>query len=398
MNMARREDVLEETLERIREGASLEEAAARHPELAPLLHVARLLEGTRPPAPSLRAELASRTAFLRRAAELRASRRPWIWRLFGWLRYAPAGGLIAALLLIAGTLHAMAQPSLPGDPLYGLKRIEEQIWLALTLDPVERQLVEETLAARRWEEYRALAQRRGAGAVTWEGTVEAIEGSTWRIGGVPVEILPGTEIIGPVAPGRPARVTAFLGPEGQLVAARIQAASETPTPTATPIPTPTETPPPPPTRTPRATPAPSPSAPPAPMETPPPATATAVPAPTGTPTPSPEKTREPTETPRPTRTPEIEDEEEVEWEGVLQAISGSVWVIGGRAVQVTGETEIRGDPQIGDWVEVRARRQPDGTLVAVRIRREEPPEGRNGPRADPPRWAGDPLRRAWGEI
>ncbi len=387
MNMARREDVLEETLERIGKGTSLEEAAAAHPELAPLLYVARLLEETRPPAPSLRAELASQTAFLRRAAELRASRRPWIWRLSGWLRYAPAGGLIAALLLIAGTLHAMAQSSLPGDPLYGLKRMEEQIWLALTLDPVEQRLVEEALAARRWAEYRALAQRRGAGTVTWEGRIESIEGSTWRIGGIPVAILPGTEIIGPVAPGQPARVAAFLGPGGQLVAARIQAAPETPTPA------PTETPPPSPTRVPRATPAPSPSAPPAPMETPPPATATVAPTPTGTPIPSPEKTREPPETPRPTRMPEEEDEEEVQWDGVLQAISGSVWVIGGRTVQVPGETEIRGDPGIGDWVEVRARRQPDGTLVAVRIRREESPEGRNGRRADPSHWTWRRIER-----
>ncbi len=396
--MARPEDMLEEMLERIREGASLEEVAARHPELAPLLRAARILEGTRPPAPSLRAELASQTAFLRRAEALRAARRPWIRMLSGWLRYAPAGALIAALLLIAGTLHAFAQPSLPGDPLYGLKRIEEQIWLALTLDPVERQLVEETLAARRWEEYRALAQRRGAGAVTWEGPIEAIEGSTWRIGGVPVEIFPETEIVGSVALGQPATVTAFLGPEGQLIAARIQGAPETPTPAATPTPVPTETSPPPLTRTPRATPAPSPSAPLAPRETPPAATATALPAPTATPTPSPEKTRKPTETPQPTRTPEQEEEEEeeVEWKGVLQAISGSVWVIDGRAVQITGETEIRENPQIGDWVEVRARRQPDGTLVAVRIRREKPPEGMDEPRPDSPRWARDPMHRAWG--
>ncbi len=374
--MAKREDVLEEALQLIRTGVPLEEVLARYPDLAPVLRMARILEAARPPAPSLRAELASRTAFLQRAEALRSSRRPWAAMLFGWLRYAPAGAVIASLVLIAGILHVLAQRSLPGDPLYGLKRMEEQVWLALTLDPVERRLVEETLTARRWEEYRALAQRRGSGTVTWEGRIEAIEGTTWRIGGVPVEIFPETEILGPVALDQRASVTAFLGPEGQFIAARIRAILETPTPTVEPTRTPMETVTVPPTRTPRPTPVPSPTVPPPlPTATPVPAV-TPLPPATATPTPAPERTREPTQTPRPTRTPEDhededhEDRETIEWKGILQAISGSTWIIDGRAVQVTESTEIRGNPRIGDWVEVRARRQPDGTLVAERIGRE----------------------------
>ena len=61
----------------------------------------------------------------------------------------------------------------------------------------------------------------------------------------------------------------------------------------------------------------------------------------------------------------------MEWTGVLQAIAGSTWIVDGRAVQVTAETEIRGDPRIGDRVEVKARRLPDGTLIAKRIQRED---------------------------
>lgn len=370
--MAKREDVLEEALQLIRTGVPLEEVLARYPDLAPVLRMARILEAARPPAPSLRAELASRTAFLQRAEALRSSRRPWTAMLFGWLRYAPAGAVIASLILIAGMLHVLAQRSLPGDPLYGLKRMEEQVWLALTLDPVERRLVEETLTARRWEEYRALAQRRGSGTVTWEGQIEAIEGTTWRIGGVPVEIFPETEILGPVALDQRASVTAFLGPEGQFIAARIRAILETPTPTVEPTRTPMETVTVPPTRTPRPTPVPSPTVPPPlPTATPVPAV-TPLPPATATPTPAPERTWEPTQTPRPTRTPEDhEDRETIEWKGILQAISGSTWIIDGRAVQVTESTEIRGNLRIGDRVEVRARRQPDGTLVAERIERED---------------------------
>ncbi len=368
--MAKREDELEEALRLLRTGLPLEEVLARYPNLAPVLRAARILEATRPPAPSLRAELVSRAAFLQRAEALRASRRSWRAVLFGWLRYAPAGAMIASLLLMAGVLHALAQRSLPGDPLYGLKRMEEQVWLTLTLDPVERRLVEETMAARRWEEYRALAQRRGSGTVTWEGRIEAIEGTIWRIGGVPVEIFPETEIKGPAALDQQATVTAFLGPEGQLIAARIEVAMETPTPTVEPSRTPLETPgaSPTPTRTPW--PVPSQTAPPPPTATPVPAASPLPPA-TATPTPSPVKTREPTRTPQPTSTPEDHIEDHIEWEGILQAISGSTWIIDGRTVQVTSDTEIRGNPQIGDRVKVRAERRPDGVLIAERIERED---------------------------
>jgi hypothetical protein len=372
--MAQREEELEEALRLLREGAPLEAVAARYPELAPALRAAYLLERARPPGPSLRAELASRAAFLRRAEELRAARRPWAGILFGWLRYARAGAVLAGILLIAGMLHLLAQQSLPGDPLYGLKRAEEQVWLALTLDPVERRLVEETLAARRWEEYRALAQRRGSGTVTWEGRIEGIEGTTWRIGGIPVEVFPETEIVGPVALDQRAMVTAFLGPEGRWIALRIQAIPEAPTwtpePTRTPekiqeTSTPTSTP----TRTRPPTRTPGPTATPVPAPAP-----TAIPSPTAPETSTP--TPRPTETPRPTPTPEDHDEDHdkgdtVEWKGILQAIAGSTWVIDGRAVQVTSDTRIRGSPRVGDRVEVKARRQPDGTLVALEIERKD---------------------------
>jgi hypothetical protein len=47
-----------------------------------------------------------------------------------------------------------------------------------------------------------------------------------------------------------------------------------------------------------------------------------------------------------------------------------VWTVDGQAVIVTAETEIRDNPQIGDRVEVRALRQPDGTLIATRIEKD----------------------------
>lgn len=68
----------------------------------------------------------------------------------------------------------------------------------------------------------------------------------------------------------------------------------------------------------------------------------------------------PTETPRP---------EDVTIQGTLESTGGS-WVVAGQSFQVNGGTEIRGDPQIGSTVEVRALRYWDGTAIAYRIEKK----------------------------
>jgi hypothetical protein len=60
--------------------------------------------------------------------------------------------------------------------------------------------------------------------------------------------------------------------------------------------------------------------------------------------------------------------EEQEWDGTLEAVNGGTWVIGGQAVAVNGQTEIRDNPQVGDNVRVRAVLTAEG-WVAVRIER-----------------------------
>ena len=58
---------------------------------------------------------------------------------------------------------------------------------------------------------------------------------------------------------------------------------------------------------------------------------------------------------------------DLEFVGVVSAINGSVWTIGGRAVTVDAQTEIQGAPQVNDTVKVEARLMSDGALVAREI-------------------------------
>ena len=60
----------------------------------------------------------------------------------------------------------------------------------------------------------------------------------------------------------------------------------------------------------------------------------------------------------------------VEWSGPLESFDANMWMVAGRAVQLTVNTSIEGVPQSGATVEVYARVQTDGTLIATRLRVE----------------------------
>lgn len=59
---------------------------------------------------------------------------------------------------------------------------------------------------------------------------------------------------------------------------------------------------------------------------------------------------------------------EVELKGVLQTIDGDRWTVNGLVIQVTPATARVGSPALGQTVEVKARVQSDGTLVAMQVK------------------------------
>lgn len=66
----------------------------------------------------------------------------------------------------------------------------------------------------------------------------------------------------------------------------------------------------------------------------------------------------------------------VDLTGSVEAIVGQVWTISGRQVAVTGRTEIKGDPRVGDKVKVKALLDSGGALTAIRIERQGGRDGR----------------------
>lgn len=197
-----------------------------------------------------------------------------------------AGAIAALLILIlsGGGASLLAQNSLPGQPLYGLKQATEQIQLRLTLDPAQREQLRERFNQRRQMEARLLLEQEQQAAVTFEGYLETITPATLTVSGLTVQLAPGTTITGELTPGAYVRVAGETQPPYTgLVATQItllKAGPPTPTPTFTPTLTPTVTP--------TAT-----------------ATPTSTPTPTRTATPAPTATSTPTATPTPLPTPTI---------------------------------------------------------------------------------------------
>ena len=128
--------------------------------------------GAVPPGPRLerpvmrrkfRKELRAR--LMSEAAEVLAPRpqRQWLFAA-AWLRPALAAAVLAVFVVVGAT--SAAASSLPGDPLYGVKRASEDVQLALTFDDVARMQLLSDLTDRRLAELAEIAKDRPSSAPT----------------------------------------------------------------------------------------------------------------------------------------------------------------------------------------------------------------------------------------
>jgi hypothetical protein len=371
------ESVLDKCLSEIESGASLEACVARHPSLAaqlePLLHLALEIRSLgEEPTPAPVDLQAGRQRVLREAARLRIeqqekeqARQPPRWlSLPALMRRSAAAVALASILLVtilgAGTV-AISANSLPGDALYPVKRISEEVQLFLTLDEQRKAQLVERLDARRREEALLISGSQRVAELSFRGHVESIQQERWSIGGVPVRASDETLVGDGVQVGTLVRVEIRSLSDGTLLAVSISAEplAAPPRPTATP--TPDEI-----AATELATPSPIPTTGPtsaAPVQ---PASATSTPSPTPTATVS----STPSATPTVTSTPVPPRQVKIRFTGRIEEIGADAWIIDGRVVKVD-ESMSFDDSQapaaIGAMARVVAVQDEEGRLVAVTI-------------------------------
>lgn len=163
-----------------------------------------------------------------------------------------AAGLVL-VLVVSVSAGALAQNSLPGDPLYGLKLTTESIILSL---PGSNRAAQERFVQRRIEETARLLELKRSENVTFEGQLQAMEGNLWHVASLMVNVEPDTPGSANIHIGDQIRIEGFTTPRGELFAMQIilveqtqieatptltHTSVSTATPTFTPSPTPTNT-------------------------------------------------------------------------------------------------------------------------------------------------------------
>lgn len=290
-------EAFNDCLERMNAGQSIDACLRLYPQYAavlrPMLETGQVVKRILPP--QVEIDAAQARGRVKFQAALRSTPRR---------RYSPlprllplAAAFLIAIFVVVGGAAAVAQNSLPGDVLYGVKRLSESIGLALAANPD----LTAQFNQRRIDEIGQLLAARRVATVEFEGIITQQSGDIWIIAGLTVRLDPQTIRPESLQVGDTVRVEAYTTPTGELVATRLTLLLESqrvPTPTATLWPTATAQPSATSTPSPTATPQPtaSPSQSPTPSLTPT-ASATSSPTPSPSPTPSATISLTPTATP-----------------------------------------------------------------------------------------------------
>lgn len=414
------ETALDECISCLQRGESLEDCLRLFPdrreELEPLLRTAALVRasyrlaalaaGQAPAVARVRTRFMAEVARRRREVEPPSRALPEQEKGRRWFRWAPffgpSRGLATAaltLLLVVAVLGGgsiVSANSLPGDPLYGVKRVSERVVYFLTLGEQNRTELLQQYEQRRLSEVKQVLAAKREADVEFSGTVEQVtdDGSGTPliiVQGIPVKIAPqDLHVADEGLVGAEVHIEARTNQDGTLAAKQLDIRGYPGglPPEVRPTATPTHTPPPKPTKTPTptltATPSPtlqatevvvSPTETPLPEESSTP-TATIIWSPTPSSTPTNTPTREPTPTP-----PPPPRDIKVRFEGRLDALDGDHWTVNGLRVEIGPSTQVdqsRGKAEEGVWVVVEALEKTDGRLVAQRLSvlrtAEQPPQ------------------------
>jgi len=402
---------LDDCLERLRLGESLENCLERYPkqrdELELLLGMASRVSASYVPAQMAPQSFSrGRAQFLSEAVQIKEQETPVRTRWFNWgsrpMLIRGLATIFIALALMASLFtggNIVSANSLPGDALYGVKRTSERVQLLLTLDAENKGELEQRFNERRVDEVRQVLEKGRQVDVDFSGVIDRIEGDTIIVAGIPVRLDPQIVLETAPAVGEMILVTAAAQDDGSVQAvslATVSSAGPETDPAELPVPikdpTPTEV---------KEEPTEKPTSPPEPTETQEPTptytqtiaptatiaeTATITPTATlsatltATPTlsPTPSITPEPTLTPTPPPPPRSV---KVRIEGRIDEISDGYWKVSGQKITVRSTTSIKEEAakaEVGGWAVVTAEVKSDGSLVAKKIEvlqaAEQPPK------------------------
>ncbi len=406
--------LLAECADMILSGASLAACLERFPEqaaeLEPLLSTVAGVRELRsvPPRPADRAA-SSRSVFMAEVFRLQKRRAAILPQATWWQRLVAAPrvgvpqarpmGLLAILLIviisgivISGSV-TLAADALPGDLFYGVKTASENVRLFFTPDGDTRDELRAAYRQRRIDEAEAVVEdRRTVDNLRLQGIIESFDETQWVVSGLRVMLDASSQVEGKPELGASVEGIMQAPGDGRLLliyavveplpeeerALAVPAAPASPLATPTPTSTPTATPLPTVTNTPRplSLPGMTPSEPTdAPTAT---VTPTLLPTSTATLTATPTRTVTPTATQTPTATFTLPAPREgpikSRVQGRLTSMNGSLWTVGGTAIEVTPSTTIAGSPVLNCMLDCVVEQRSDAPPLALSCVVTAPPE------------------------
>ncbi len=331
-------DALENCLQAMERGASIDAALKRYPKLAgelrPLLAAASMARGSSRIHVPMDVRRRGRSRLQQRAAELEETRVGGRRRIIPvFPRMALTGLLVAALALTSTGLVSAASATIPGDQLYPVKRTWESVQLFFVFNPQQRDLMESSFEQERLDEISELIGRRQAAPISFSGILARRSDGNWVVSGIPVSVSSTTSLpANNLAQGVPISITGVTRPDGVVEAQQVQvlqpgsslpplepsenvghegnSPSEEGDTVATPMPSPT-----------------------------------------------PSATQQSSPTSQPGNTT-------YQYSGVVQSMVGNVWRINGQLVRVQG-ADISGEVTVGSMVRFQGYYSPDGTFVVT---------------------------------
>jgi hypothetical protein len=214
-------------------GVPMDAAVRLYPELASELRqtletwqAAAALSAAVPEVPAARIQR-SRTRLLGRASQLRGTTRLRDFGLRGLSRLALAAlSVLMVVVLGWGGLATASAQALPGDTLYRVKRVDENLRLGLA-GTSKRSDLETEYAERRSEEVRALLELGRVYEIEFTGVVRSQTGETWDVNGVRVLVGPEAEVDAGVVLGMTVVVEGNTDESGTVLAREIHLAAFT---------------------------------------------------------------------------------------------------------------------------------------------------------------------------
>lgn len=274
------QDAFNDCIDRMQQGATLDECLSAYPtfadQLRPLLAVGDRVALLIPDAQEIAAaQMRGRDRLQAHINTLPAPNVGWAisWKL--------VSTVAAMLIVVFGVIGFVAESALPGDTLYPVKQFTEDI-----REAIGGEAARDAFAQRRIDEIESLLAAGRAERVQFSGSIDRIDGDTWQIGSLLVVVPADVRESAAITLNDEVDVSARTTADGQIIVDVIRPIDNDEPEAADPVPTATMT------STPTATATPT--------DTP---TQTQTPTETSTPTDRPTQTQTPTATPTTTSTP-----------------------------------------------------------------------------------------------